>query len=725
MADSTTSHTTPDSPASSASEAGSLDVHPGNDVVEQFPVLQHKSKGRQMLLRGLQRISSSQSLRARITRPRASSVPYRSSASSLSCVSLTSTPSPFGQPSSSSSYFSFGDVSTAPTSVAATPGIETPGYDGIESVLAVRKVEHPVPTPMTISLPTEIKKKAKVFNFWDSIPNEIKIHVLSFLSPKELVQVSRVSKKFHELCFDGQLWTEFDASNFYKEIPAESLTKILETAGPFVHDLNLRGCLQIEHMQRAQRLVKACHNLYSTTLEGCRNFQRPTLHTLLKTNKQLVHINLTGLPAVNNATCKIISRECPQLETLNVSGCKQMDARGIRFVIEGCPKLRDLRASSVRGFSSNADVATAIFQSNNLEKLILSNCSDLTDDIFTTMILGPNPEFDLLSNRPLSPPRKLRHLDLTRCVRLSDQSIKHLAYMTPHLEGLSLSNITLLTDSSLEPILASCPNLTHLDLEDLSHLTNSLFVNHLSKSPCSTKLEHLSISACENISDTGMLPVFQSCTNLKSVLLDNTRISNLTLTEAADMVRSRSLSHRAPSPLPEVTLHLTIYDTPLVTWTGILEILSRNSEPLTPKPAKDGVLDIGGGSTGTKGKQVINLKCFHTWQMTVDEHTRRVLRGELNSAKRVERKWAEYMQAEQEMEAGGGRRRRRRAREMRDVLEQDQQRRQGGQQGQQGGDKGRRDGGGGRWGTARVNVTSSDWYWTQLVERPHKIVEGP
>ncbi|KAK0666004.1 hypothetical protein QBC41DRAFT_305646 [Cercophora samala] len=694
MADPTISHTTPDSLASPASEAGSLDVQPGSDVVEQFPVLQQKSKGRQRLLRGLQRISSSQSLRARISRPRASSAPYRSSASSLSCVSLASTPSPFGQPSSSSSYFSFGDVSTAPTSVAATPAVETPGYDGIEAVLAVRKVDHPVSTPMTISLPTEIKKKAKVFNFWDTIPSEIKIYVLSFLSPKELVRVSRVSKKFHELCFDGQLWTEFDASKFYREIPAESLTRILETAGPFVHDLNLRGCLQIEHMQRAQRLVAACHNLYSTSLEGCRNFQRPTLHTLLKTNNQLIHLNLTGLPAVNNATCKIISRECPDLETLDISGCKQMDARGIRFVLEGCPKLRDLRASSVRGFSSNADVAATIFATNNLERLILSNCSDLTDDTLKTMMLGPNPEFDIITNRPLTPPRKLRHLDLTRCSRLSDAGVKSLAHVTPHLEGLSLSNLVQVTDSALEPILASCPNLTHLDLEDLTHLSNSLLDNHLARAACAKKLEHLSISGCDSISDAGMLPVFQSCTNLNSVIMDNTRISNLTLTEAADMVRNRALSHSSspsPSLLPTVTLNLTIYDTPLVTWTGILEILSRNSEPLTAKPSKDGVVEVTSGSgngNGKRGKEVIGLRCFHTWQMTVDEHTRRVLKGDLGGAKRVERKWAEYMQAENEMEVAGGWRRRRRVRVTRDNLEEDQ----GVQGGQQGGPGGRRRG---------------------------------
>lgn len=51
--------------------------------------------------------------------------------------------------------------------------------------------------------------------------------------------------------------------------------------------------------------------------------------------------------------------------------------------------------------------------------------------------------------------------------------------------------------------------------------------------------------------------------------------------------------------------------------------------------------------------------------MTVDEHTKRVLRGDLASATRLDRKWADYMMATEEAGAAGAgaRRRRRRARE--------------------------------------------------------------
>lgn len=63
--------------------------------------------------------------------------------------------------------------------------------------------------------------------------------------------------------------------------------------------------------------------------------------------------------------------------------------------------------------------------------------------------------------------------------------------------------------------------------------------------------------------------------------------------------------------------------------------------------------------------EIIELKCFYGWQMTVAETTRRVLRGDLHAAKVLERKWGEYMMATEEAGAGGAglRRRRRRARE--------------------------------------------------------------
>ncbi|KYK57800.1 F-box/LRR-repeat protein 2 [Drechmeria coniospora] len=630
------------------------------------PEILNGGKRRQRLLRGLQRFSSTPSLNG-LRRSKSAVGPYRHHGA-LSCVTLSSQsstphfqPSPTGLPSA-----------TTPSPTVPPPG--TPFQNNAEGPVSLGRVGGGVPatSPGSVPLPLELQpsphneqgtrlrsvsspQSLPKVPFWERIPHEICVYIFSFLKPKELVQASRTSKHCYKICFDGQLWTSFDASEFYQEIPADSLARIIIAAGPFVKDLNLRGCVQVDHYRRTEVLVKACKNLMNASLEGCRNFQKNTLHNLLKSNERLVNLNLTGLAAVSNTSCKIIAESCPQLETFNVSWCEKVEAKGIKAVIDSCTRLRDLRAGEVRGFDSVA-AAESIFKSNNLERLVLCGCVEVTDEALKIMMHGVDPEIDILTDRPVVAPRKLRHLDLSRCNRLSSAGVKSIGYVTPDLEGLQLSGCKALTDAALEPILASTPRLTHLELEDLEELTNSLLSEHLAKAPCAATLKHLSLSYCENIGDVGVLPVMQKCVQLTNVDLDNTRISDLVLAEAASMVAKRSLRSTSTDVQPKITLQLVVYDCQNVTWTGIREVLFRNSQTIPAIEQPD---------RASHATEIIGLKCFYGFQMTVDEHQKRILRGDLLSASRLERKWADYMQANEEAGAGGAgyRRRRRRARE--------------------------------------------------------------
>lgn len=556
---------------------------------------------------------------------------------------------------------------STPTSIPGTPGHEY--FDGMNIMPAARKITNfdvAAASTLTVSLPADLRPKKSLFNIWEHLPREIKIQVLSFLQPQELVLASGVSKEFHDSCYDGQLWQSFDASEFYTKIPAESLAKIIVAAGPFIKDLNLRGCVQVEHYKRAEVVVRACKNLINATLEGCRNLQRTTLHSLVRNNDQLAHLNLTGLTAVTNTTCKLIAQSCPSLELLNVSWCKHVDATGIKAVVQGCPRLKELLAREIKGFDS-PEVAQVMFKTNNLERLLLSGCDDLSDATLRTIVQGANPPIDILTDLPIVPPRKLRHLDLTRCSSLTTQGVKALGHLVPDLEGLHLAHCSNLTDAALEPILSTTPRLTHLDLEDCRGLTNHILSEHLAKAPGAPHLEHLCISSCENLGDTGMLPVIRNCTSLQSVLLDNTRVSDLVLAEAASMVRRRSPRTGDRTRRPQVGLSMVVYDCQHVTWTGIREVLSRNAEIKSPG-LTNGTTNAAGERSNpprTYPTEIIALKCFYGWNMTVDEHTKRVLRGDLAAANRLERKWADYMQANEEAgtHGAGTRRRRRRARE--------------------------------------------------------------
>jgi F-box/leucine-rich repeat protein 2/20 len=175
--------------------------------------------------------------------------------------------------------------------------------------------------------------------------------------------------------------------------------------------------------------------------------------------------------------------------------------------------------------------------------------------------------------------------------------------------------------------------------------------------------------------------------------MDNTRVSDLTLMEASFRIRRRGYSDE----LPKVGLRLMIFDCANVTWAGVREVLSSNAyiprasrKPVSTVVTVTQTSDAGSSPetstfvtpasspspspAPTYANEVIQLKCFYGWQMTVDEHTKRVLRGDLAAASRLDRKWAEYMVATEEAGAtgAGARRRRRRAREAERLYNEDE-----------------------------------------------------
>ncbi|CAK3884042.1 F-box LRR-repeat [Lecanosticta acicola] len=671
-----------------------------------------KLRGRKKLFAGLHRISSSPSI-ARLGNSRTRGY-TGTGKGSISCISLNSASSlgahPFGSQLSREESTGYG---TPSPSTATTPGIQSPFTDENARL----RYLHGQDGKVSVGLPSEFRPASKAgaapgiaevdedyfsrpvlrskpgrrdFNFWRDLPSELRMEVLTYLDPKEIVRCSLVSQGWHRMCFDGQLWSILDTSGFYRDISGDSLVKLITSAGPFVRDLNLRGCVQLRERWNTRDLTDACKNLENFSLEGCR-IDRASIHNFLWSNNRLVHVNLSGLAGATNHGMKILGANCPKLECLNISWCNNIDTRGLKHVITGCPGLKDLRAGEIRGWD-DLDIMHEMFLKNTLERLILMNCNSLSDESLSVLLEGREHEIDYITGRPVVPPRRFKHLDLTRCRGITDQGVRTLVNNIPEIEGLQLSKCHGILDATLTELLPTTPMLTHLDLEELEDLTN-LVPQALANAPCAKRMRHLSISYCESIGDAGMLPVLKSCTNLQSLEMDNTRIGDLVLAEAAAMVRQRvpRTTIRGPiqpgKPLfkPSIGLRLVAYDCQNVTWTGVREILSRNADlTITTHTKQLAILNKSSDASASSSAenlsavprvsaihsstfptQVIQLKCFYTYQPTVEEHTKRVLRGDFMAARRLERKWAEYMIAQEEAGAQGvGRRRRqRRARE--------------------------------------------------------------
>lgn len=279
----------------------------------------------------------------------------------------------------------------------------------------------------------------------------------------------------------------------------------------------------------------ASQNLVYANLEGCK-LERTAIHNIIGNNEKLVQINLSGQQSITNSTMRLMAGKCPRLESLDVSWCSGVDAtRGLRKVIEGCLELRELKASEMARFDEVSPMQ-ALFRANTLERLYLSGCETLTDDSIRVMVEGRHPDIDPLTGRTTAPPRKLRHLDLSRCSRLTSASLRHLAHNVPDLEGLQLAGCELLTDDGFTTLLPILTKLTHLDLEECSQITDETILA-LASAPCAATLKHLQLSYCELVGDTGLGPLIKGCPNLMNIELDNSKFLSATLIELGALTR--------------------------------------------------------------------------------------------------------------------------------------------------------------------------------------------
>jgi len=659
-------------------------------------------------------MSSSPSL-TKIGRTLSSEKVYRPNhKASISCVSLGSSP----QGSSVSPPIQASSTFVTPPGTPGTPGTPNSAssyldvhsrFRALETGSAAASSEHLLLRTTKTTL-HEISEKPlprrENFNFWADLPQEIRIQILGYLAPKEIVRLSAVSKAWHDMCFDGQLWTVLDCQTYYQKITSEALMKIMLRAGAFVKNLNLRGCVQLrdQWLSLGTRMTnQECRNLETFSIEGCK-IERSSIHFFLLRNPKLLHLNMPSMSQVSNATLKIIAAHCRNLELLNINWCTNCDNRGLLKVIQSCPNLTDLRASEVRGLD-DPELALELYNRNNVERLILAGCESLTDESLEIMVRGVNPKVDILTDRVMVPPRRWRHLDISECHQLTDRGLKALAHNVPFIEGLKLCKDASLTDDGLLDLMSSMPRLTHLELEELENLTNEVMIK-LAKSPAAKTLEHLSISYCDQIGDVGVLPILKSCHELKSLCLDNTRISDLVLMEASEQVRKRGNITRK-GQRPKKGMELIAFDCANVTWAGVREIMQGNCRvlqgrkksvareaPMTCSPMDsetEAVSLAGSGSASASQEmrrvieiqtllfpaQVIHLKAFHIWQPTVDAHYKRCMTARWSGAARLEGKWAEWMVATEEVgnvgHGWGARRRRRRQREAENRVREDTQ----------------------------------------------------
>ncbi|VDC08006.1 unnamed protein product [Peniophora sp. CBMAI 1063] len=466
-------------------------------------------------------------------------------------------------------------------------------------------------TPLPIALPRN--------SFDEVLPRELRLHVFGFVvelhaedhakrlcegqwtamkaarhrwvgrdeGVRELIRLSRVSKTWLELIFDGQLWSELDLHSFPK-MPAVQVLHVGKFAGPFVRHLDVRGHANLQPstlenltnfltMRPPEGSIQtATTRLTTLNLAGCKSVTSAALHYLLERTPGLISANLKGLNAVTNETCEILSATCTALEVLDMSRCKSLSGAGVRTIASDALRagrvlrVRELRVAGLKGVTDGVlrDLGLA---APALELLDLSYCRDLHNSSVEAFVevdegvpvntpgiivlsahqAGRDPNEGRRYRRRVT---RLRHLSLSNCVLLTDYACAHLSHALPGLELLELGGIGAeLKDDGLILLLETTPMLRKLDLEDALDITDAVLETLTPQSAdlgnlASTQtrvvggaLEHLIISCAVQLTNEGILDLIRGCPKLRVLEADSTRLSSTTARDFVNLSRERSV----------------------------------------------------------------------------------------------------------------------------------------------------------------------------------------
>ncbi|KDR85658.1 hypothetical protein GALMADRAFT_53752 [Galerina marginata CBS 339.88] len=403
---------------------------------------------------------------------------------------------------------------------------------------------------------------------------------------RELVKLSRVSKGWQALVFDGELWKNVDLRSFHS-LPPAFVARLIQSAGTFVRKLNFAGHVQITPDTMLEITNSLClpvpqaplsyTQITSVNFQGCISLTTRSLHHFLVRSRSLETLSVKGLAAVTNTTCDIVANFCPRLASLNLSRCTNLDGQGIgALTVSAILRkehllLKELRVSGLKHVTDGImqalgraapylevlDLSYSRHLHNSAIEAFVA-CEGQTDHqlaIDTVLVsprdLGRETNDGYKLKRRVTP---LRHLVLSSCVLLTDVACSNLAHSVPKLEFLELAGIGAdLKDSGLIRLLSTTPHIRRLDFEDASDITDALLaaitpapdglINISSAQPPAKQtgyaLQQLNISYAGQITDEAFLSLIRNCPQLTVLEADNTRMGTAVLKEFVRVSRQR------------------------------------------------------------------------------------------------------------------------------------------------------------------------------------------
>ena len=225
--------------------------------------------------------------------------------------------------------------------------------------------------------------------------------------------------------------------------------------------LDFTGCHLLDDLALAT-LAGGSWEIEDLRLTDCSGITDSGLSKIARAATHLKVLDLRGCTSIGDygdKGMKDVGTFCNQLEELNVSGCKRIEDPGMRAIIIGCPKLRKLKVSGCSDLTG-ISIKAICKHSGYLNELALIGGSRLTDRDMSCFLNAKCRG------------QRLTQIDFTGAPLVTDKGIQHI--MKSFGDTLRAVNFagSSATDEATQIIATSCQELRSLDLSRCARISD-------------------------------------------------------------------------------------------------------------------------------------------------------------------------------------------------------------------------------------------------------------
>ncbi|ORX57769.1 RNI-like protein [Piromyces finnis] len=349
------------------------------------------------------------------------------------------------------------------------------------------------------------------------LPYEVLAKVYRQLSYKDLYNCMITCKRWYECIINNKsLWRDICLSNCRHFYTLNTIQLIAKRSQNMLRTLDLSNCPEISDNALRPLLLYRCNGIETFRL----SFNtRVTYNGIIKLLK-IIGLNLTSLSLqktqVNDRVIEHIFMNCPKLEYLDLSDCINISSDCFMSVYNRNKKIYPMKGLRFQNLSTiiNKTIGTCTELFPLLEILDLNNCGNITKSVL--LAVGSFTELKELNLSGTS-------MNIPVHISLEDHFL-YLFEKCQKIENISFIRFPILTDVCIDIMCGFCSNLRKINISHSVNITDRSL--DLLSNALKYTLSSINISSCPQITNEGLLFVFNRCEKLEEIDISNN--SNIT-----------------------------------------------------------------------------------------------------------------------------------------------------------------------------------------------------